>query len=358
MTSTRMTMDSRTSLRLPLRGGPLRGHLPLRGCLPLVLSCLGVVTGACEGSPQTIDAATPVSSRMAAVSVRIDVAQGQPASLTVLAFRAAFSGVAPADVLGLVDPLAAGSPQRDCTLRDVDRAAAELVARGDAIELEELTGVGVAPAAGTGDTTLGAAIRPSPRLYPEVAAAIGGVVAEAGPVGMHALPDRLRIAAGDAATAAAAIQPPGDVGSGDAVMVTVPAPAWLTLLNGAAPRTGAGVETGADLSLVVATGGAAAAGGTGAAGAASSPVTFELRPLGATVALVCPVPTMAPADRQVAFVIPRLLVAALVSASGAAPATPVAAALDVVRRGGERLPVSEARVAVEVRTSTLVELRP
>ena len=58
----------------------------------------------------------------------------------MLAFRAAFSGVAATEVLGIVDPLAASAPLRDCALRDVDQAAGAMVTRGDAIELEELGG--------------------------------------------------------------------------------------------------------------------------------------------------------------------------------------------------------------------------
>src|SRR5262245_7775047 len=142
-----------------------------RGRVALVAGVAAALAGAaCDGTPSAVDASTPVASHTAAVSVRIDVAPNRPASLTVLAFRAAFSGVAPGDVLGLVDPLAAAGPDRECALRDVDRTAADLVARGDAIELEELTGVAVA--LGDGDAAgvaAGTAVRPSARLYPDVA---------------------------------------------------------------------------------------------------------------------------------------------------------------------------------------------
>lgn len=301
-------------------------HRPRYGVLAAGLAAAAM---ACDGAQPAMDASTPPAARTAAVSLRIDVLPDRPASLTVLAFRAAFSGMAPADVLGLVDPLAAQAPERDCVLRDVDRAAADLVARGDAIDLEELTGITV----GLPDPDAGEAlIRPSPRLYPEVATAISGVVAEAGPVGLAALPERLRVFAGDAAADSAA----GAV---------VPPPARVASL-----RSGARVESTADLDLALAGGG--------------PPATLELRPLGATVALVCAV-------TGPSFVVSRQLLAALMAASGAAPGAPLAAAIDLVRRTEQRLPLggaaiggaaapgaTEARLSVEVRTSTLVELRP
>ena len=97
----------------------------------------------CDGGAPAVDASVAPSGRTSAVSLRIDVPNGKPASLTVLAFRAAFSGLAASDVLGVVDPLAVSAPLRDCALRDVGQAAGELTARGDTIELEELGGVGI-----------------------------------------------------------------------------------------------------------------------------------------------------------------------------------------------------------------------
>lgn len=298
-----------------------------------------IALGGCVGGATSVDASAPPSARTAAVSLRIDVPADKPPSLTMLAFQAAFSGVAAADVLGMVDPLAVSAPLRDCALRDVDQAAGALTAHGDAIELEELAGVGVSLA------ELPAAIRPSPRLYPDVTPSIGGVVGEAGPIRLSALPAEVRVAAGDTAVA-------------DSAAVGVPGTGWIRSLNGAAPRDGLVVETRSDLSLSVSAGPSATASG--------AETSVELRPLGATVALACVIPadSLVAANAaqgpgaQLPFVVSRQALTALVARSGAAPGAPVAAALDLVRRSSGRLPQSATRVSVEVRTSTFVEIRP
>ena len=299
---------------------------------PLVLGALALATMACDGSVPTIDASSsPPSARASAISLRIDVPAEKPPLLSVLAFRAAFSGVPASDVLGIVDPLAAAAPAQDCQLRDVDRAVAALVAQGQAIELEELTGVGISLGEGSPD------IRPSPRLYPDVAATVGGVVAEAGPLGLAAVPQRLRVTNGSAG-----VLPNG---SQDAAAVGVPAAGWVTLLNGAVPHEGSRIEVAADLNLRLAIGDGAA-------------TSVELRPLGTTVALSCVVPAgVTPAGGEIMLTVSRQFLTALVSTLGGTPGTPVAAALDLVRRANERLPLSDTRVSVEVRTSTVVELR-
>lgn len=279
----------------------------------------------------------PPSARTSAVSLRIDVPNGKPASLTVLSFRAAFSGVAATEVLGIVDPLAASAPLRDCALRDVDETAGTMITRGDAIELEELAGVGISAG------ELPAMLRPSPRLYPDVTPTIGGVVGEAGPVRLTTLPAEIRVAAGDALGAT----PP------EAATLGVPATGWVRLVNGVIPRDGLVIETGADLNLSV-----SAAPSATAAGAETA---LELRPLGATVALSCVIPAeaaMAATAQGFPFAVSRQALGALMGRSGAAPGAPVAAALDLVRRSTSRLPVSATRISVEVRTSTFVEIRP
>lgn len=297
---------------------------------PLALAAVlaaGVGAG-CDGTPQPIDASAAPSARTSAVSLRIDVPAEEPATLTVLAFRAAFSGVSASDVLGLVDPLAGASPTRDCQMRDLDGAAAALVARGDGIELEEMIGVGVSV------NDVAAAIRPTPRLFPDVAATIGGVVAEAGPLGLPNVPQHLRVTNGAA----------GEDGAPATLSIAVPATGWVSGINGAAPRSVSTVVTGDDLNLNL-----------NVAAGAHDDTSIELRPFGSTVALVCRVPAE---GQPAAYVIPRQLLSALVGAVGAAPSAPVAAALDLVRRADESFPQSDTRVSVEVRTSTLVELRP
>jgi hypothetical protein len=301
--------------------------------LTATLAAIALTTAACDGAAPALDASTLPSSRTSAVSLRIDVPADKPATLTVLAFRAAFLGVPASEVLGIVDPLAAAAPAQDCQLRDVDRAVAALVDQGQAIELEELTGVGIS----LGDVNPD--IHPSPRLYPDVAATVGGVVGEAGPVGLVALPQRLRVTTGSSG-----VLPPNS--SSDTAALVVPAAGWTTLLNGTIPHDGSRVEIAGDLTLKLAIGDGTA-------------TSVELRPLGATVALSCRVsPGAAPPGGETALIVPRQFLAALASASGASPGTPITTALDLVRRASDRLPLSDTHVSLEVRTSTLVELQP
>jgi hypothetical protein len=64
------------------------------------------------------------------------------------------------------------------------------------------------------------------------------------------------------------------------------------------------------------------------------------------------------------FALSRQLLARLVAAAGGIPGAPIAAALDVVRRSEQTLSSpsgsspSGTEISVEIRTSTLVELRP
>ncbi len=328
--------------------------------LPALAGALWTLA-ACDGAIPSVDASTPVSARTSAVSLRIDVSpqspaslpDSLPASLSVLAFRAVFSGMAAAEILGMVDPLAADAPLHDCQVRDVDQAAAALVARGDAIELEELAGIGVSVA---GDNAV--EIRPSPRLYPDLAATIGGVVGEAGPLGLSSVPQEVRVRGG--MTVVPSPNPSrdssrnlsGDLAgdlSGDGLdlaVVGVPATGWIKTVNGSVPRDGMLIPISADLNLNLTP-------------TEVTETSIELRPFGATVALTCVVPSNSvPASGQIPFTVSRQALDALVSAARATPGAPIAAALDLVRRSGKQMPLSATRVSLEVRTSTFVELRP
>src|SRR5438552_15276242 len=106
-----------------------------------VVAALGAAAFGCDGTPPALDASAAPSARMSALSLRFDATANQPTTLTALGFRAAFSGVAAEDVLGMVDPLSGSSPVHDCQIRDLDNAAGRM-ARGGGIELEELTGLG------------------------------------------------------------------------------------------------------------------------------------------------------------------------------------------------------------------------
>lgn len=313
---------------------------PGRWASSLIVASLGAFA-ACDGGTRAIDAATPVESRAAQIELRIDVVPDKPASLTVLAYGAVFSGISGREVLGLVDPLAgagASRPAGECELRDLDRASAELALHGDAIELRELKGIAVA-SVGDGAAEL---VRLSPRMFPDIAASIGGVVAEGGPVRLFQFPPRLQINQSAPSTDPAAVALP------------LPAPAWLKQINGLAAASGATIQVGNDLKLTLTVAG-------------KDVTSVELRPFGATVALACAVPlggvSNAGADgpvgaSELAFGISRQMLSGLVTAAGGAPGAPIAAALDVVRRTESAMAPSGTDVALEIRTSTLVELRP
>src|SRR4051795_6205501 len=96
------------SAHAPSAAGARRSvHLALAA-----VAALGGATFGCDGTPPTLDAAAAPSARMSALSLRLDATANQPTTLTALGFRAAFSGVAAADVLGMVDPLSGSSPVR------------------------------------------------------------------------------------------------------------------------------------------------------------------------------------------------------------------------------------------------------
>jgi hypothetical protein len=148
----------------------------------------------CEGGSRAPDAQARANAESSEVSVRFDISPSRETTVQVLAFRATVSALQEMgrpDVLGTVDPLAATGPPQGCMARDVDVANRILSARGASIELEELTGVGI----GLGDgATL---LRPSPQLYPDVAAGVGGIVAQVGPQPVAVLPDRVSLFTAD-----------------------------------------------------------------------------------------------------------------------------------------------------------------
>jgi hypothetical protein len=321
--------------------------------LPLLLAVV-----ACDGSAPAIDAAMPVESRGSQIELRIDVVPEKPASMTALAYRAVYSGISHRDVLGLVDPLAGAGlnrPAGECQLRDLDRASADLAAHGDAIELRELKGVAVA-SVGVDEGTP-ELVRLSPRMFPDIAASVGGVVAEGGPVGLAHFPQRLRITQSDVAASGAGAGAPDlravglSVPTGDGA-VGVPTPAWIKHINGAAPLSGTAIDVASGLRLILTAPG-------------RDDTAIELRPFGATVALSCsvPLPALASADSngsaiELEFGISRQVMSGLIAAAGGAPGAPIAAALDVVRRSEGAMTPSGTEIALEIRTSTLVELRP
>jgi hypothetical protein len=321
-----------------------------------VLTLGGVLAlGACGEAPRTIDAQAAPSARSAEVSIRFDVSPGRPSTVQVLAFRATTTAAAGGvggpvdwqpDVLGLVDPLAATSPEQGCALRDIDLATTALMSRGGSIELQELTGIGVGMGVGAGASASASGserieapetlLRPFPQLYPDVATVVGGVVAETGPQAVGALPEHVTLFTAESELPVAT--------------VAVPAAPRFVALNGA-PVEGQPALPAQPL-LIDAKDGVSVTVAGGAGG------RLELRPFGATIAAACAIPASAPAEAVVTL--PRAFVAQLARAMGGPSGAPFAASIELARRASLRPSASTAgaRVSVEVRSAATVELRP
>jgi hypothetical protein len=293
-------------------------------CLAQVASVAGVASFGCDGGGRVPDAQTQPAAVSAELSVRFEVSPDRSATVSVLGFRAAAAGPE-ADVLGLVDPLAAAAPDQGCVLRDVDLANRALLTRGSSVDLEELGGVGVGlGTSGTPQTV----IRTFPRVYPDVAGVVGGVVGESTPQAVAALPEHVSLFSADSEL------PIGEL--------AVPALPKLQAINGSAPAPGLRIDATGGLTLSLASAGGA---------------LVELRPFGATVVVSCSVPSNASTDALVT--VPRALLAHL-RPGDANPAHGVAVSLEIARRARAREPLgsSGARVSVEVRSTLAVELRP
>jgi hypothetical protein len=224
----------------------------------------------------------------------LDVPTTGAPALSVLAFRANVTDHPATDVLGVVDPLVAPAPDGPCELRDVAGQARALRAQGGAVNLEELGGVSVA----LGPS--GPGLRPAPRVYPPFAEVVGGVIAEAGPVDIAEVPQAL------------AIDLPGPADRPAKVIRTVPGAPRVLDRNQVPLATGARLASSGDLVLQV----------TG-----PERTFLEIRPYGAPVAVACPVGA---GGLVVVWRESRMVMAA----------------------------VPPTRVSVEVRSSTVVDLRP
>jgi hypothetical protein len=303
----------------------------------------GALALGCGEAPRTVDAQAAPTAQSAEISIRFDVSPGRPSTAQVLAFRATTTATAPAaggaadwrpDVLGIVDPLAATAPEQGCALGDIDLATTAVVLRGGSIELQELTGIGVGlGGANEGVPAAETLLRPFPRLYPDVATIVGGVVAETGPQPMTTLPERVTLFTAESELPVA--------------NVAVPAAPRMLALNGAAFDGSAAAAPQVDARDGVAVTIAGGAGGR-----------IELRPFGATIAAACAIPTTAPAEAVVT--IPRAFIAGLARSMGGPSGAPFAASIELARRTSLRPSsvAAGARVSVEVRSAATVELRP
>lgn len=287
-----------------------------RLALSLALGALTAGVG-CDSTPAKRDASAGSGQRVAEVAVRLDAPSGGVPAASVLAYRAGVTGMNLDDVLGVIDPLVAPAPDVGCVRWDVASAARTLGAHGGKVQLEALGALAVDLGAGS------PYLRPLSRVYPDLASSVGGVIGEAGPIDLSVAPQTLGLT---------------DEASGRRVSVGVPALPRLLDAEGVPLAASVTFAAGADLLLAV----------TG-----PSRTFVELRPFGATWALACATtPGAGPGGgNQVA--IPAAELSRLADLR-------VPVSLEAVAREthGLVLAGAPARLTLEVRTSSVVELRP
>ena len=176
-----------------------------------------LVGAACDSTPRGRDASAG-SQKIAEVAVRFEVAGDAAPSVSMLAYQAAISGSGTDDILSVVDPLTAPAPEGYCSRRDVAGPARALGAAGGKVELEALAGWRL-------DLGDGRALDASPRVFPDIASVVGGVVAELGPIGLRSASRGLGLA--------------GDEGlPSDSAVPTWTWPAGLALIDAGGGRVG------------------------------------------------------------------------------------------------------------------------
>jgi len=277
---------------------------------------LGPLLLACETGAHMRDGAVPVTQRFAEVSVRLDVPSTGAPAMSVLAFRANVTDRSGTDVLGVVDPLVAPAPDGPCELRDVAGQARALRAQGGEVNLEELSGVSVSADPNS------PGLRPAPRVYPPFAEVVGGVIAEAGPVDIAEVPQVL------------ALELPGPANRPARVVLNTPGVPRVLDQNQLPMASGSRLDASGDLVLRV----------TG-----PERTFLEIRPYGAPVALAC-----APSAGGL-VVVSHDLLARMAAAAGGVPVS-----LEAVWRESRMVGAASppTRVSVEMRSSTVVDLRP
>lgn len=292
----------------------------LRLSRPAACALAATLALACDTNQRGRDASSaPTSQRVAEVAVRLDVPSAGAPSVSVLAFRAQATGVLPSDVLGAVDPLVAAPPEGRCELREVAGAARVLRAQGGALALEELANVQIALGPG------GPLLIPAPRVYPQLAAVVGGVIGEAGPVDVAVLPE----------TVGFTLAVPE--GGGGSVSFAVPEVPRVLGEDGQPLGQRVHLDLGAELALAI----------------AGPPKSFlEIRPFGSPLAIACP---PEPSGR---VQVPRELIERLQASSGRVPFSFEAVfrdqrVLSPAAAGGDAVQLS-----LEARSSAVLELRP
>jgi hypothetical protein len=288
-----------------------------QGLLALLFTTFAVANLGCDvvGS-RGRDASAPLSQRVAEVSVRIDAPPSGTPSVSVLAFRASVTGLLAGEVLGVVDPLVARAPEKGCEIRDVAAAARALPDQGGQVELEELTSVSLNLGAGMPP------LRPTPRVYPQLAAAVGGVIGEAGPVDLAVLPEKITVLLA------------GQESDGPVGLTLQQVPRLLDQAGDSLANV-KHLDPTVDLALTV-------------SGPARS--FLEIRPLfGASTAIACP------AGPNGRVVVPHALLEQVAASSGRVPVTFEAVWRDNrdALLGGQTV-----RLSIETRSAAVLDLRP
>lgn len=274
----------------------------------------------CDSPNHTKDASPTTTHHLSQVSVRLDLPNGGTPAVSVLAFEADASDIAPVDVLGAVDPLVAPSPESACELRDVGGAARTLRAQGGTLNLQELGGVALL----ADDEE---PLRPAPRVYPPLAEVVSGVIAEAGPLGLSQAPESLTLEVPNKSDSSPS-------GNRTSVKLALPGAPGVSDSSESPLDSRTALGTKGDLVLRV----------------SGPPRTFlEIRPFGAPSVIAC---ASTPSGW---VVVPHDLLVRLVATAGRAPVSFEAVWRDsrLVQTGTET-----TRVSFEARSSAVLELRP
>ena len=263
----------------------------------------------CDSSPRGSRDASQ-EDRIAEISVRMDAPNGGYPSVSVLAYRAAVSGVGADEVLSVIDPLMLPPPGDRCSARDIADSARTLGAQagGGRVELSELSGLKV-------DVGMGL-LQPAARVFPDLASVVSGVIGEVGPVDYGQTPTALALV---------------DSAGNRTPTVPVAELPQLFFADGTPLPPSPRFAVHTDLELRV----------------KAAPGSFvELRPFGATWALSCPL------NQE------RVVVPAAELAKMAALRVPVS--LEAVGRDSHPygFGADSVRLTIEVRTSSVVELLP